>query len=116
MGNDGAISSLLMGFTQVHVRDDSALSIALSRGISILMYLGFLAMYRGWKSIKPYDSVEPFTAYLPKCTCWCQSRGKGCCHRSTSCPCPGNVVRPSRQVIEGAECPGLSGYPGRMPC
>src|SRR4030095_9707227 len=28
-------------------------------------------------------------------------------------PCPGNVVRPSRQVIEGAECPGLSGYPRR---
>ena len=31
-------------------------------------------MYRGWKSIKPYDSVEPFTTYPPKCTCWCQSR------------------------------------------
>src|SRR5262245_16115894 len=74
MGNDGAISSLLMGFTQVHVREDSGLCTALSRSISIRMYLGFWAMYRGWKSIKPYDSVEPFTAYLPKCTCWCQSR------------------------------------------
>ena len=31
-------------------------------------------MYRGWKSIKPYDSVEPSTTYPPKCTCWCQSR------------------------------------------
>ena len=36
---------------------------------------------------------------------------RACCHRSTSCPCPGNVVRPSRQVIEGAGCPGLNGYP-----
>src|SRR5262245_14670452 len=76
MGNDGAISSLLMGFTQVHVREDSGLCTALSRSISIRMYLGFWAMYRGWKSIKPYDSVEPFIAYLPKCTCWCQSRVK----------------------------------------
>ena len=40
-------------------------------------------------------------------------RLRACCHRSTSCPCPGNVGRPSRQVIEGAECPGLSGYPGK---
>ena len=31
-------------------------------------------MYRGWKSIKPYDPVEPSTPYPPKCTCWCQSR------------------------------------------
>jgi hypothetical protein len=36
---------------------------------------------------------------------------RACCHRSTSCPCPGNGDRPSRQVIEGAGCPGLSGYP-----
>src|SRR4029434_5930550 len=39
---------------------------------------------------------------------------KACCHRLTSCPCPGNVVRPSRQVIEEAWCPGLSGYPLRL--
>jgi len=34
-----------------------------------------------------------------------------CCHRLTSCLCPGNAVRPSRQVIEGAGCPGLNQYP-----
>jgi hypothetical protein len=34
-----------------------------------------------------------------------------CCHRSTSCPCQGNVVRPSRQFIEGAGCPALNGCP-----
>ena len=28
-----------------------------------------------------------------------------------SCPCPGSVVRPSRQVIEGAGCPALNGCP-----
>jgi hypothetical protein len=40
------------------------------------MYLGFLAMYRGMKSIKPYNSKLLFPAHLLKCTCWCQSRGK----------------------------------------
>ena len=34
-----------------------------------------------------------------------------CCHRSMRCPCPGNVVRPSRQVLEGAGCPALNGCP-----
>jgi len=34
-----------------------------------------------------------------------------CCQRSMRCPCPGNVVRPSRQVIEEAWCPALRGYP-----
>jgi outer membrane protein assembly factor BamB len=29
----------------------------------------------------------------------------------TSCPCPGSAVKPSRQVIEGAGCPGLNRYP-----
>ena len=38
------------------------------------MYLGFLAMYRGMKSIKPYNSKVFFPAHLLKCTCWCQSR------------------------------------------
>src|SRR5262249_15681384 len=38
------------------------------------MYLGFLAMYRGMKSIKPYNSKILFPAHLLKCTCWCQSR------------------------------------------
>ena len=38
------------------------------------MYLGFLAMYRGMKSIKPYNSKILFSAHLLKCTCWCQSR------------------------------------------
>src|SRR5262245_41263465 len=33
------------------------------------------------------------------------------CHRSRSCPYPGNVVRSSRQVLEGADCPGLNRYP-----
>ena len=33
-------------------------------------------MYRGWKFLKPYDSVEPFSVFPPKCTCWCQSRVK----------------------------------------
>ena len=36
---------------------------------------------------------------------------RACCHRSTSCLCPGSVVRPSRQVIEGAGCPGLDRCP-----
>jgi predicted transcriptional regulator len=40
---------------------------------------------------------------------------KACCHRSTRCPCPGNVVKPSRQVIEEAGCPGLSGSPEAPP-
>src|SRR6516164_8389888 len=40
------------------------------------MYLGFLAMYRGMKSIKPYNSKILFPAHLLKCTCWCQSRVK----------------------------------------
>src|SRR4030095_1767228 len=40
------------------------------------MYLGFLAMYRGMKSIKPYNSKLLFPAHLLKCTCWCQSRVK----------------------------------------
>ena len=30
---------------------------------------------------------------------------RACCHRLTRCPGPGGVVRPSRQVIEGAGCP-----------
>jgi len=31
-------------------------------------------MYRGMKSIKPYNSKILFPAHLSKCTCWCQSR------------------------------------------
>ena len=31
---------------------------------------------------------------------------RACCHRSRSCPCPGNIVRPSRQVIEEDSVPG----------
>src|SRR5262249_22643572 len=38
------------------------------------MYLGFLAMYRGMKSIKPYNAKILFPAHPLKCTCWCQSR------------------------------------------
>ena len=53
-------------------------NIAGAVGISSLswpcMYLGFLAMYRGMKSIKPYNSKILFHAHLSKCTCWCQSR------------------------------------------
>ena len=53
-------------------------NIAGAVGISSLswpcMYLGFLAMYRGMKSIKPYNSKILFPAHLSKCTCWCQSR------------------------------------------
>ena len=55
-------------------------NIAGAVGISSLswpcMYLGFLAMYRGMKSIKPYNSKILFPAHLLKCTCWCQSRVK----------------------------------------
>ena len=55
-------------------------NIAGAVGISSLscpcMYLGFLAMYRGMKSIKPYSSKIFFPAHLLKCTCWCQSREK----------------------------------------
>src|SRR5215216_1431610 len=39
-----------------------------------------------------------------------------CCHRSTCCPCQGNVVRPSRQVLEEAGCPALNGCPLLVPC
>ena len=57
-------------------------NIAGAVGISSLscpcMYLGFLAMYRGMKSIKPYSSKIFFPAHLLKCTCWCQSRIKRC--------------------------------------
>src|SRR5262249_25736710 len=57
-------------------------NIAGAVGISSLscpcMYLGFLAMYRGMKSIKPYSSKIFFPAHLLKCTCWCQSRARGC--------------------------------------
>ena len=53
-------------------------NIAGAVGISSLswpcMYLGFLAMYRGMKSIKPYNSKILSPAHLLKCTCWCQSR------------------------------------------
>ena len=53
-------------------------NIAGAVGISSLswpcMYLGFLAMYRGMKSIKPYNSKILFPAHLSECTCWCQSR------------------------------------------
>ena len=31
-------------------------------------------MYRGMKSIKPYNSKILFPAHLSECTCWCQSR------------------------------------------
>src|SRR5262245_65303758 len=31
-------------------------------------------MYRGMKSIKPYNLTTLFPAHLSKCTCWCQSR------------------------------------------
>ena len=55
-------------------------NIAGAVGISSLswpcMYLGFLAMYRGMKSIKPYNSKILFPAHLSECTCWCQSRVK----------------------------------------
>src|SRR4029434_4907465 len=33
-----------------------------------------------------------------------------CCHRSTRCPCQGNVVRPLRQVLEEAGCPVSNVY------
>jgi hypothetical protein len=46
MGNHRAIGSLLMGFTQIHVREDKGRHTTLSRLILISMYLGFLAMYR----------------------------------------------------------------------
>jgi hypothetical protein len=36
-----------------------------------------------------------------------------CCQRSMRCPCPGSVVRSSRQVVEDTKCPGLSGCPSR---
>ena len=36
--------------------------------------LGFWAMYRGIKSIKPYNAKVRFTAHLLKCIRWCQSR------------------------------------------
>ena len=53
-------------------------NIAGAAGIASLswpcMYLGFLAMYRGMKSIKPYNSKILFPAHLLQCTCWCQSR------------------------------------------
>ncbi len=39
MSHDGAIGSLLMRFTQVHVRKNSRLCISMSRKISIFMYL-----------------------------------------------------------------------------
>ena len=56
-------------------------NIAGAMGISSLpwpcMYLGFLAMYRGMKSIKPYNSKVLFPAHPSKCTCWCQSRVRG---------------------------------------
>ena len=55
-------------------------NIAGAVGISTLswpcMYLGFLAMYRGMKSIKPYNSNVLFPAHPSKCTCWCQSRAR----------------------------------------
>ena len=55
-------------------------NIAGAAGIASLswpcMYLGFLAMYRGMKSIKPYNSKILFPAHLLQCTCWCQSRGR----------------------------------------
>jgi hypothetical protein len=41
---------------------------------------------------------------------------RACCHRLPSCPCPGSVVRPSRQVIEGAGCPGLDRCPSVRLC
>jgi hypothetical protein len=53
-------------------------NIAGAVGISSLswpcMYLGFLAMYRGMKSITPYNSKILFPVHLSKCTCRCQSR------------------------------------------
>jgi hypothetical protein len=56
-------------------------NIAGAVGISSLswpyVYLGFLAMYRGMKSIKPYNSKILFPAHLSECTCWCQSRAGG---------------------------------------
>src|SRR5262249_20332984 len=66
-------------------------NIAGAVGISSLswpcMYLGFLAMYRGMKSIKPYNSKIIFPAHLLKCTCWWHTReerragGEGGGHR-----------------------------------
>jgi hypothetical protein len=76
MGHNGAIDSLLRGFTQVHVRADNVSYPVLSRKTFTCMYRGFGAMYRGWNSIKPDASVAPFTTYPPNCTCWCQSRVK----------------------------------------
>ena len=63
-------------------------NIAGAVGISSLswpcMYLGFLAMYRGMKSIKAYNSKIFFPAHLLKCTCWCQSRVLGDARQSAA--------------------------------
>jgi len=65
-------------------------NIAGAVGISSLswpcVYLGFLAMYRGMKSIKPYNSKILFPAHLSECTCWCQSRAGGGRRRHPSGP------------------------------
>jgi len=70
-------------------------NIAGAVGISSLswpcVYLGFLAMYRGMKSIKPYNSKILFPAHLSECTCWCQSRGQAI--PGNQC---GHVPRPAR--------------------
>ena len=63
-------------------------NIAGAVGISSLswpcMYLGFLAMYRGMRSIKPYNSKIFFPAHPLKCTCWCQSRARAPLAKSTT--------------------------------
>ena len=56
------------------IRRNIAGAVGIARLSWPCMYLGFLAMYRGMKSIKPYSSKILFPAHLSKCICWCQSR------------------------------------------
>ncbi len=65
------------GLNHPLVRSNRAGAVGISSLSWPCMYLGFLAMYRGMKSIKPYNSAILFPVHLLKCTCWCQSRVGG---------------------------------------
>ena len=86
------------GLNHPLIRRNIAGAVGISRLSWPCMYLGFLAMYRGMKSIKPYNSKILFSAHLLKCTCWCQSRVRVAQHPA---PWSGIATCPFRDIPYG---------------
>src|SRR5262249_51137438 len=77
MGDKGAISTFLTGFTYIHVRKDKEAQSFMSSQTCKSMYLGFGPDVSMSIRIIPTNSIRTILAYWLKCTCCCQSQVKG---------------------------------------